>query len=262
MHTMSIAKCREAISGASHEELASLLDTLEDDGRAGVQALVRAGRKRLERLRAERNRLAALFALEADLRATGLQVIAGVDEVGRGALAGPLTACAVALPPGVHLQGLNDSKLLTREHRSVLAEQIKSVAICWHVAHVEPERIDSHGMTAAVRSAMLQAVEGLSPAAEHVIIDGRPVGLGLGETAVIKGDSKVASIAAASIIAKVTRDDLMACYHHQYPQYGFCINRGYGTAEHLAAISEWGPTAIHRKSFSPCCDTPRLFQVD
>lgn len=259
MKRPSIDEVRSLLSTAQPGELTALIRAFETDERAGVRALAAQARRRVERRIAEHRRLKVLGATEQLIRAGGVGIVAGVDEVGRGALAGPLTACAAVLPPDAVIEGLDDSKRLTPEKREHLAGLIREVATCWNVAHVSAEDIDGLGMTAALRRAMNLALSGLRPSAEHVIVDGLRMGLDVPETAVVGGDSRVAAVAAASILAKVTRDSMMRELDDVHPGYGFAINKGYGTSEHLAAIAERGITPLHRRSFSPCSDAPRLF---
>jgi len=224
-----------------------------------VRAAIAAARAREDAADLERRRLTRLYALERTLRSQGYLVIAGVDEVGRGALAGPLSAGACVLPASPRIEGIDDSKRLSAEKRSRLAITIKEVALCWSVAHVSAAEIDALGMTAALRRAMGRALAGLELEPDHVVVDGRPVGVAQTETAVIKGDSEVAAVAAASVLAKVTRDSLMEELARQHPQYGLDVNKGYGTAEHLSAVARFGLSPAHRRSFSPGGGTRPLF---
>jgi len=259
LERLAIQEIRAALNRAEYAQLPRLISSHKDDPRAGVQSALDSARRRLATYRTEQRRLDALAVAEAELYAGGCTCVAGIDEVGRGALAGPLTAGAVVLPPGTRIVGLDDSKRLKPARRVELAEEIMAVAITWHVAHVEAPDLDALGMTAALRRAMHEALAGLVPAADHALVDGRPMGLSLPETAVIKGDGKVAAIAAASILAKVTRDALMREFEEVYPGYEFAINKGYGTPEHMAAIGTIGLSPIHRRSFSPCGGTLSLF---
>lgn len=250
---------RKLIAQAHGEALSQLAAELADDDRIGVRRAIESALAH-ERARSnELQRLKALYAMEAELRARGLFVIAGVDEVGRGALAGPMSAGACVLPAEPHIEGLNDSKQLTPQRREELAVVIREVAVCWSVGHVSAAEVDALGMTAALRRAVGRALAGLEPAAEHVLVDGHRMGVHENETNVIKGDSKVAAIAAASILAKVTRDALMRQMAEQHPQFRFDVNKGYGTAEHWAAIREHGLCSEHRRSFVPGGGTEPLF---
>ena len=191
------------------------------------------------------------MAFEEEARACGFRLVAGVDEVGRGALAGPVAAAAVILDPARALpEGLDDSKRLTRKERERIAEELKQTAICYAVGLVEPEEIDRINILQATRRAMMIAVEGLAPCADHLLIDAVQLReCRLPQKAIIRGDSISASIAAASIIAKTHRDALMRSLHDVYPEYDFARHVGYGTRFHQEAIRRHGPCPIHRKSF-------------
>jgi len=190
---------------------------------------------------------------ERRLRNEGFGLVAGIDEAGRGPLAGPVTAGAVILPNDYTHRVLNDSKQLSEKAREGLYEEITGdERIRWSSASIEPEVIDTINILRATWRAMASAFEKLNPRAEVALIDGRPVRDFPGEhRALVKGDSLSLSIAAASIIAKVERDRLMLAYADQYPEYGFDRHKGYGTAQHLAALKLHGPCPIHRRSFSP-----------
>lgn len=191
------------------------------------------------------------MSFEEEARACGFRLVAGVDEVGRGALAGPVVAAAVILDPTRPLpEGLDDSKRLTRLERERIADELKQTAICYAVGLVEPEEIDRINILQATRRAMTMAVEGLTPCADHLLIDAVQLKeCGLPQKAIIRGDSISASIAAASCIAKTYRDALMRSLHDIYPQYDFARHVGYGTKVHQVAIRQHGPCPIHRKSF-------------
>ena len=178
-------------------------------------------------------------------------LVCGVDEAGRGPLAGPVYAAAVILDPARRINGLADSKVLTPERRDVLAERIKARATAWSVAFATVEEIDRLNIFHASMLAMRRAVAGLSVAPRHALIDGnaRPPGLACAATAIVDGDAKEKCISAASILAKTARDAEMIGLHDRYPQYGFDKHKGYGTAEHLEALGRVGPCEIHRKSF-------------
>ena len=191
------------------------------------------------------------FSHERALIAEGHLRIAGVDEVGRGPLAGPVTAAAVILNPGDIPNGVNDSKKLTSAARRVLADRISASAEM-SIAHASVAEIDTLNILRATHQAMLRALNQLTPNPDHVLVDGLPVPvIQLPQTAIVRGDSLSYSIAAASIIAKVTRDRLMLDYDTRYPGYGFAKHKGYGTASHLKAIQHLGPCPIHRRSFAP-----------
>jgi len=200
------------------------------------------------------------LAFERDLWQQGCHLVAGVDEAGRGPLAGPVAAAAVILPhrwsqTGLppELEGLNDSKQLTETQRERYYAYITTCTEIQHaLALVDAARIDVINILQATHCAMNEALAQLKPAPKHALVDGRPVKtLRVPQTALIKGDARSYSIAAASVVAKVTRDHLMLEYHGQWPDYGFAEHKGYGTAKHLAAIAKHGPCPIHRKSFAP-----------
>ena len=172
-------------------------------------------------------------------------MVLGVDEVGRGAIAGPLTVCAVALPQEPKVWGINDSKQLTPARREVLAARILDVAQAVGIYHVEPASIDAVGMATALRMAMAGAIEDADVDPDAVLIDGNPVQVHPKEHTLVKGDSRVASIAAASIVAKVTRDHIMVGYDALYPEYHLARCKGYGSADHIAAIKAHGLSPIH-----------------
>ena len=192
------------------------------------------------------------FKIEQDLIRNGCSIIAGVDEVGRGPLAGPVTAAAVILDPLNIPDNLNDSKVLSSKKREKLFEELKSSSIC-AVAHVSPEEIDKLNILQASLLAMVNAVTNLKVKPKHILIDGNTVPDRLvgRATAIVKGDRKVLSIAAASIIAKVTRDKLMHDLGSEFPVYGWAKNAGYPTKCHMNAIVRYGVTPHHRRSFKP-----------
>jgi ribonuclease HII len=217
------------------------------------------GERRLARAQAERDRVHRLGATERALRGRGLSVIAGVDEVGRGAIAGPVTAAAVVLVPDAFIEGLDDSKRVRRDRRPKVAERVRISAVAWHVAHVPAESVDREGIEGATMRAMREALFGLDVAVEHALVDGKRGPEGIPCTCIVGGDAKVAAIAAASVIAKTARDELMVSLDGEHPGYDLALNKGYCTAEHTEAIDSLGPSPVHRRSFAPCNDTPRLF---
>jgi ribonuclease HII len=186
----------------------------------------------------------------------GAKLVAGVDEVGRGSLFGCVVAAAVILDPAYRIRGLRDSKLLLRERREVLAERIREHAIAWAIAAVDAARIDQINIYHASRAAMREAVMKLSPAADHLLIDAVKIDCELPQNAIIHGDALSASIAAASILAKVERDRIMCEWDAIFPAYGLASHKGYSTPKHLAALRELGPTPLHRQSFAPVWQNP------
>ena len=246
-HPVTAREVAAALADAPLEEARTLVERYADDPRKQVAAAVRSARRRIEREEAERARVEGMYALQLELGGSG--VVVGVDEVGRGAIAGPLTVAAVCLPAEPVIWGLNDSKQLTPARREALAARIADVAVAIGIAHVEPASIDAVGMTASLRQAMARAVAdtGLDP--DCVLIDGNPVHAHPAEKCLVKGDARIACIAAASIVAKVTRDALMVSLDEEYPGYHLAECKGYGSADHIAAIREKGLTPLHRASF-------------
>lgn len=191
------------------------------------------------------------FKYEQQFWRQGIQTVAGVDEVGRGPLAGPVVACAVILPQDFDLVAVNDSKQLTPSIRKALAPQIKREAIAVGMGVVDNRVIDQINIYEATRVAMKQAVQELAPMPEEIIVDAMNIDVPIHQTRLIKGDAKSISVSAASILAKVYRDHLMDDFALKYPEYDFTHNAGYGTAKHLAALKKYGATPIHRKTFAP-----------
>ncbi|MGH9496600.1 MAG: ribonuclease HII [Candidatus Sulfotelmatobacter sp.] len=187
---------------------------------------------------------------------TGAKMVAGVDEVGRGSLFGCVVAAAVILDPGYRVRGLRDSKLLEPARREELAERIREHAIAWSVAAVDAARIDQINIYQASRVAMREAVLGLAPAADHLLIDAMRIDCAVPQIAIIHGDALSASIAAASILAKVERDRIMCEWDRVFPAYGLASHKGYSTPRHVAALREFGPTPLHRQSFAPVWQNP------
>lgn len=186
---------------------------------------------------------------EKEIWAKG-RIPAGVDEAGRGPLAGPVVAAAVVLPDDCEIKGLDDSKKISHSRRKIIFEEIKSVAISYAIGIVEPEEIDRINILRAALLAMEISVKKLTTKPDHLLIDGNQrTSLLLMQETIVKGDSKSCSIAAASIMAKVTRDSIMEDYHLVYPEYNFKGHKGYPTKEHYDAIKKHGPCPIHRKSF-------------
>lgn len=232
------------------EPLETLLPTLErfaHDERSGVTRACAQAHRRYEHMMGERSRVQKMYDTERRFASSGLTI--GVDEVGRGPLAGPLCVCALSLPLDTPLWGINDSKQLTARERACLAPQIKKIALAYGISFISPEVIDDLGMSACIRKAMTEAIAqcGIEPVC--VLIDGVPLHIHPKERTIVKGDSLIASIAAASIVAKVERDALMDEWDEIYPEYHFASNKGYGSAAHIEAIKHFGLTPIHRKSF-------------
>jgi ribonuclease HII len=187
---------------------------------------------------------------------SGARLIAGVDEVGRGSLFGPVVAAAVILDPGYRIRGLRDSKLLLAERRELLAERIREHAVAWAIAAVDAARIDQINIYQASRVAMREAVLHLQPGPDHLLIDAMRLDCDVAQQAIIHGDALSASIAAASILAKVERDRMVREWDPVFPVYGLASNKGYSTPHHLAALRQHGPSPLHRQSFAPVWNNP------
>ncbi len=222
------------------------------DPRRGVRHLVARLRAVQQRTAREAARLAGLFALEHEQAGHGFAAIAGVDEAGVAPLAGPVVAAAVILPPGITLPELDDSKRLTPHQREMLFEQISAAAIAFHIGVASVEEIDRLNILQATRLAHRRAILGLAVRPQLVVIDGRyPADVPVPQLVVIDGDATCGSVAAASVLAKVTRDRVMRELDRAYPLYGFVRHKGYGTSVHLEAIRRHGITPVHRRSFFP-----------
>ncbi|MDR2713089.1 MAG: ribonuclease HII [Clostridiales bacterium] len=203
-----------------------------------------------DKLGQEQKRLAQLLYYENQLQRRGIELVAGVDEAGRGPLAGPVVAAAVIPPPEPNLLGLNDSKKLSEKERYRLEPLIKEKALAWAIAEIDNQEIDRINIKQASRLAMLQAVQQLKKKPHYLLIDAERIDCPLPQNALIKGDSISLSIAAASVLAKCHRDRLMLDFHQLYPRYGFDIHKGYPTALHRERLIQYGPSPIHRQSFA------------
>lgn len=248
---------REAISAIKKHlvEVSSLTDPyvqqLRFDERKGVQQLLKQLEKRLTKEQLLKEQFYNMQTFERSCYKNGYHYLAGIDEVGRGPLAGPVVAAAVILPEDNELLGLNDSKQLSGKKRLELAEKIQQQAVAIGIGEVSAETIDKVNIYQASKIAMKKAVENLSVTPDYLLIDAMSLETQLPQEKIIKGDARSISIAAASIIAKVYRDQLMTEYHKHYPYYAFDKNAGYGTKAHLTGLSEYGITSIHRKSYAP-----------
>jgi ribonuclease HII len=196
-------------------------------------------------------RLKCTLRYEKQAWSGGAKLVAGVDEVGRGALFGPVVAAAVILDPGYRIRGLRDSKLLPAERRQVLAERIKQHSIAWAVAAVDAARIDQINIYHASLKAMVEAIGQLAPRPDHLLLDAVRVEYECAQTKIIHGDALSASIAAASIVAKVHRDELVSRWAPVFPAYDLASNKGYRSPRHIASLRKFGPSPLHRQSFAP-----------
>lgn len=230
----------------------TVINSLQHDKRKGVQKLLQSYRRQQQKEKDLKERFAAMTQFEKKCRQAGYHMIAGIDEAGRGPLAGPVVAAAVILPPAFELLGLNDSKQLSEARRLEYATYIKENAVSYGIGMVGHDQIDTLNILQATKQAMKQALLSLKPAADYVLIDAVTLSnLPMPFQSINKGDERSISIAAASILAKVTRDKWMRKIHQEYPMYEFASNMGYGTKQHLNALEEYGISPYHRKSFAP-----------
>ncbi len=242
------AKIKEILQAASIDRLPEFITEYEADPRSSVQKLVASARKKLEALEKEYRRIENLKKYEKEYGQ--YHYICGIDEVGRGPLAGPVVAGAVILPKDCNILYINDSKQLSEKKREELYDVITKEAVAWAVGYASPERIDEINILQATYEAMREAIGQLSPAPDLLLNDAVTIPqVDIRQVPIIKGDAKSISIGAASIVAKVTRDWLMEQYADVFPEYDFASNKGYGSAAHIAALKKYGPTPIHRRSF-------------
>jgi ribonuclease HII len=236
------------------KELPEVIEILNQDSRKGVQKIAARLQRKIAKKEAIRAKWKQMNEIEANLSREGYQVLVGLDEAGRGPLAGPVVAAAVVLNPEAKIYGLDDSKKLSRQKREKIFSEIKAKAKVG-VGQATSSEIDKYNIREATFVAMKRAVKDLLPELDQhpdiLLVDGNAVipGLTVKQQSIIDGDAKVNAIAAASIIAKVTRDDIIFKYAEKFPQYNFKSNKGYGTAEHIAALQKHGSSSIHRKSF-------------
>lgn len=246
---MTIDSIRKEYQALSENELEIFIKKYENDERQGVQKMILSCRKRMEKAAAEVQRLENMLIYEKKYYDT-CDYICGIDEAGRGPLAGPVVAGAVILPKGLKIPYLNDSKQLSEKKREELYDVIMEQAVSVGVGIVSPERIDEINILQATYEAMREAVGTLSYRPDVLLNDAVIIPeLTIPQEKIIKGDAKSLSIAAASVIAKVTRDRMMKAYHELFPEYGFEKHKGYGSKEHIEMIQKIGPCAIHRRSF-------------
>lgn len=242
---LSIKQIKDLMVKDCNEEL---LTAIKNDARKGVQSIYKSYQREMK----EHQRVANLYTFENECRANGYKLIAGVDEVGRGPLAGPVVVASVILPKNFFIEKINDSKKLSEATREKIYDIIMENAIAVNRAIIDEKTIDRVNIYQAAMNGMYEAIYGLNPKPDAVLIDAMPLeSLDIYHQSIIKGDAKSASIAAASIVAKVERDRMMNEFDKIYPQYGFAKNKGYGTSEHLEALRKYGPCEIHRKSFEP-----------
>lgn len=248
METKKIGEIKAELEMIDVQLLQQFIDTYKVDDRGGVQKIVATAEKRQEKYYAELARTESIKKYEKEY--DNYLYICGIDEVGRGPLAGPVVAGAVILSKDCDILYINDSKKLSAAKREELYCEIMDKAVATGLGFVGPERIDEINILQATYEAMRQAISKLDPQPDLLLNDAVTIpGVDIEQVPIIKGDAKSISIGAASIIAKVTRDKLMEEYDRMFPEYGFASNKGYGSAEHIAAIKKYGPTPIHRSTF-------------
>lgn len=228
-----------------------LLAELEQDSRSGVIQAIAKQKREIQKRIDEDERLEGMLAYEKECYARGMELIAGVDEVGRGPLAGPVVAAVVILPENCKIPGLNDSKKIPKSKHKEIYEAVLQNAIAIGIGVKDNQVIDQVNIYEATKLAMMEAIGQLDPQPQHLLIDAMRLDLPISQTSIIKGDANSLSIAAASIVAKVTRDQMMEEFDREYPGYDFAQNAGYGTTKHLAGLDQLGVTPIHRRSFEP-----------
>lgn len=244
----SIQEIKERFKNTPIQELPAFCEIYRADERKGVQKLVEQGHKRIAALEKEKERLKQMREFEREYEHLGY--ICGIDEVGRGPFAGPVVAGAVILPPDCEILYVNDSKQLSEKMREQLYDEIMEKAVSVAVGYASPQRIDEINILQATYEAMREAASKLAVTPQILLNDAVTIPqITIPQVPIIKGDAKSISIAAASIVAKVTRDRLMREYDKIMPEYGFASNKGYGSKEHIEAIKKYGPTPIHRRSF-------------
>ena len=244
----SIAEIKKVFADADISEYSGLIEKYGDDERDGVKKIIASAQKKINALEKEKARSYKMFEFERKYADKGY--ICGIDEVGRGPLAGPVVAAAVILPKDCDILYINDSKKLTAAKRDELYDVIMEKAVSVGIGMASHERIDEINILQATYEAMRQAIGKLDPAPDLTLNDAVTIpGVDIKQVPIIKGDAKSISIGAASIVAKVTRDRMMVEYDNIYPGYGFASNKGYGSAEHIKALKEIGPSPIHRASF-------------
>jgi ribonuclease HII len=249
MNKMPIAKIQQLLFSEEADE--TLIASLEKDERAGVRRLLEKWQKQQQKEQELLEKFKEMTRFEQKLRSQGYKSIAGIDEVGRGPLAGPVVAAAVILPEDFYLPGVDDSKKLNEQKREELFEKIQQEAEAIGIGVIEATEIDEINILEASKKAMLQAIVEIQSAPDYLLVDAVRLDTPYPSESLIKGDARSISIAAASIVAKVTRDRMMKKLDGVYPQYGFASNMGYGTAAHLDALKKYGATPIHRMSFAP-----------
>ena len=250
MNMQEIKAAYQALDPDDVLQLQQFIQLYESDARSGVQTIVGQTRKKLDQLRAEYERSKKMLAFENQYHAMGYKYICGIDEVGRGPLAGPVVACAVILPVDEMILHLNDSKQVPRKKREILYDIIREKAAAYGIGVVSEKRIDEINILQATYEAMRMAISNLKVTPDLLLNDAVKIPqVDIKQVPIVKGDTLSASIAAASIVAKVTSDRMMVEYDKVYPGYDFASNMGYGSAKHYAGLDQFGPCEIHRRTF-------------
>lgn len=249
IHNQTIKGIREVVGTLHIEAYPEVIPILKADSRVAVQKIGHSLERKVGALLKEKERIKKMKALENGFYQSGIKLIGGIDEVGRGPLAGPVVTCVVVLKPDSQLLYVDDSKKLSRKQRETLCPQLLGEALDYEIGIVDSQTIDAINILNATKKAMTESVVALSTQPELLLLDAMHIETRITQKSIIHGDATCYCIAAASIIAKVFRDNMMLVYHEEYPQYGFDHNMGYGTAEHLEAIRQYGLTPIHRRSF-------------
>lgn len=249
MEEKSIKYIKEKFENCTYDELQALKIEYSLDTRKGVQNLILKTERAFEKLNKIKEEYNKRKKFELALISSGRSFIAGIDEVGRGPLAGPVYAAAVILNPDKDIYGVRDSKKLSKEKREELSQKICEDCLCYCIASASVEEIDTLNILNATKLAMKRAIEGLEIKPQHILIDALRLNIDIPQTPIIKGDDTSVSIGAASIIAKVKRDEYMDMLSVKYPQYHFDSNKGYGTQEHIEALQKYGPSEHHRRTF-------------
>lgn len=249
INNLTVKQVKNKINQLTLDEAEKFINVLESDERKSINKIASKIKRKIKAIEEEKERLKKLWAFEQEI-SKGYSFVAGLDEVGRGPLAGPVVCAAVILRKGTEFIGINDSKKVKKEDRERLFNEIKEKAIAVGIGICDEKIIDDINILEATKLGMKKAVENLDQKPEFLLIDALTLDdIPIKQKGIVKGDTKSVSIAAASIIAKVTRDQIMYDYHEKYPEYGFLTNVGYGTQEHREALKSIGPTPIHRQSF-------------
>ncbi|MEA4805502.1 ribonuclease HII [Acetobacterium wieringae] len=246
---MTVASIKEYIKIRQIDEYPDLIPILIEDQRAAVKKMGENLEKKVAARDNEVQRIVKMKSIEAGYYNQGILNIGGIDEVGRGPLAGPVVTCVIILKPDSSRLYVNDSKKVSKKSRESLCEQLLEDAVDYAIGQVDCDVIDSQNILNATKKAMTDSLARLSVKPDLLLIDALHIDTEIPQKAIVHGDATSYVIAAASIVAKVYRDNLMQIYHEEYPEYGFDHNMGYGTAEHILALKKYGPTPIHRKSF-------------